>query len=437
MSRAELLTTELKRVDHVSPKQGIAKHRKMAQSPYLFYRGSAQIFYADLLSQTLPIPDALLEIPLTAIMGDCHTSNFGFLTEEGSHGDTVIFAPNDFDDACMGHAVWDLMRYLCSLQLVFVHCQSVENGLVIDSDYVPGKPLVSAAHVEQAMMAFLTQYTTMCGQAIQSTHHLYQAIESVNPDTKLYRYYRKALRRAAGGRDFHTKSALAKAVEQQNGVLRFKDNPQKFLRIDSALFDQLSLNFAPYMDDAILDIVSRQNAGTGSVNMERYYFLVGPNDKDQDDAFTRSHIVEVKQQRHAAPLHYFPMLHPVNQLNPAHLTAKCQRRMQRRADLLLDEVKWNNQHWLVRSRHHAKVGINPLDIGMGNKNVNGSFVEYAGYCGKALALAHCRSDRRSTAFEQAIVDLVPIYKDQLADSAIRYAQQVAKDCEWLKTEFSD
>ncbi|WP_420933035.1 DUF2252 family protein [Alteromonas sp. A081] len=39
-------------------------------------------------------------------------SNFGFLTEKGSHGDTVIFTSNDFDDACVGRAHWDIIRLL-------------------------------------------------------------------------------------------------------------------------------------------------------------------------------------------------------------------------------------------------------------------------------------------------------------------------------------
>ena len=121
------------------------------------------------------------------------------------------------------------------------------------------------------------------------------------------------------------------------------------------------------MDDDIVDITSRENAGTGSVNMRRFYFLVGPKKPHNAESFRYCHIVEVKQQRKAAPLFYFDNVCPVNRLNPAHLTARSQRRMQRRPDLLLDEVIWDNAHWLIRSRHHAKVGLDPHDIGMGNK----------------------------------------------------------------------
>lgn len=434
MDRERLLQTELKRVDQVSVDQGSVKHRKMAQSPFVFFRGSAQLFYADLHYQNIHLPNELFDVPLTAIMGDCHTSNFGFLTEEGSHGDTVIFSPNDFDDACMGHATWDLLRYLCSLQLTLVHCQGAAAGAIPEPDDISEKPIITGHHVEQAMTTFVSSYIEICRRAMGSTDHLYQAIESIDPSTKLYRFYRKALRRAAGGADFLTKSALAKATIKQGNKLKFREIKDKFQPLKRADYDELALAFAPYMDDNVLDIVQRHNAGTGSVNMARYYFLVGPTPPHNLSTFSRSHIVEVKQQRHAAPLHYFPLLHPVNQLNPAHLTARCQRRMQRRADFLLDEVMWNNQHWLIRSRHHAKVGIDPIDIGVGNKNVKGSFVDYAAYCGQALALAHCRSDRRSIEFEQAVCDIIPAYANDLFNAAMKYAKQVAKDAQWLKQQ---
>ncbi|WP_462163094.1 DUF2252 family protein [Pseudoalteromonas xiamenensis] len=117
MERSTWLKARLQFVDGKAPDQSIAKHLKMATSPFYFFRGSASVFYADIHSNHLSLPNELLSIPLTTIMGDCHVSNFGFISEEGAHGETLIFAPNDFDDACIGHAAWDLLRYLVSLPL--------------------------------------------------------------------------------------------------------------------------------------------------------------------------------------------------------------------------------------------------------------------------------------------------------------------------------
>ncbi|WP_458576336.1 DUF2252 family protein [Aliamphritea spongicola] len=50
----------------------------MAGNPFVFLRGAAQLFYADIQAGYLQLPEALYTLPKTRIMGDCHTSNFGF-----------------------------------------------------------------------------------------------------------------------------------------------------------------------------------------------------------------------------------------------------------------------------------------------------------------------------------------------------------------------
>lgn len=119
-TRRVQLRTELKRVDGCDPATSspCPKHVKMAASPMGFLRGSAQLFYADLALGYLKLPSGLVEsVPRTRILGNCHLGNFGFSTEEGSRLDRVIFAPDDYDDACVGLAVWDLARYLIDLFL--------------------------------------------------------------------------------------------------------------------------------------------------------------------------------------------------------------------------------------------------------------------------------------------------------------------------------
>ena len=436
MQRKDFIVSHIQKVDGSRAKSGFAKHQKMLRSPFVFYRGSAQLFYADIAENVLNVPKAFNDLPLVCVMGDCHASNFGFLTEEGSHGDTVIFAPNDFDDACVGHASWDLLRYLVSLLLAADHCQGVVQGRYSTDDEYSGKTAVTIANAMSAMSAFLDGYLAVCQQVYTDPSVVNQAMD-YEPEGKLAKPYRKACRRAAGGRDFGTKSALAKAVELQQGRFKFRHREVKFVKLDPAAYETLEQTFAPYMDDPILDIVGRANAGTGSVNMARYYFLVGPNLQHDMHSFERCHIVEVKQQRAAAPLSYFMDLCPVNRLNPAHLTARCQRKMQRRPDLLLDEVEWNESHWLIRSRHHAKVGLDPEDVGISKRSASQNFSDFARYCGMTLALAHCRSDRRSTTFEQSIVELIQAHQHDLMTEAQAYFEQVLKDfqlfSEWVSS----
>lgn len=425
--RQDWISNHIQHTDGCPPSPMVSKHIKMADNPFAFFRGSAQLFYADLQNETIMTPASLREIPLTCITGDCHLANFGFLTEEGSHGDHVIFAPNDFDDACVGFAHWDLMRYLVSVLLAAEYCQGVVAGRYRHEKNHTEKPAIDNALAREAMQQFLAVYIATCRELEQTPGLRQQAIDDIPSGSKLLKAYNKARRRAAGGEEFVTKSALAKAVFMDKDGLRFIRKTDKFTPLAPHFYKEVEHAFAPYMDDDIIDIVQRNNAGTGSVNMARFYFLVGPARPHDATSFSRCHIVEVKQQREAAPLFYFPGLSPVNRLNPAHLTARCQRRMQRRPDVLLDEAIWQEQHYLVRSRHHARVGIKPEDIGIGHKSVSGSFVDYAGMCGKALALAHARSERRSTRFEQAVGAILPDAGDTLVHAAQRYAELVLQD----------
>ena len=271
---------------------------------------------------------------------------------------------------------------------------------------------------------------------IDGAAHLGLALQHFDSPAVLKKGYDKAYKRASGGELFDSKSSLAKAISVGEMPPKFKSLPDKFQPISAELYQELEYTFSPYMDDAILDIVERVNAGTGSVNMHRYYFLIGPADYKGSEDLPLCHLVEVKQQREAAALHFNQALHPTNRLSPAHLTVMCQTRMQRRPDLVLDEAIWQGKHWLIRSRHHAKVGIDPEDIAIGKKNaLEGGFVDYAIACGKALALTHCRGDRRSVRFEHQVCDLLPQAISQIEEIAQTYAKQVAKDCRWLASHY--
>lgn len=432
-NRYQYINQQLTLVDGHAPTVKIAKHIKMATSPFVFYRGSSQLFYADIKSGVFAIPQGFNAVEHTTIMGDCHLSNFGFLTEEGSHGDNVIFAPNDFDDACVGPAIWDVSRFAVSLLLASDYGQQVVSGLLVSDDKFLGKVAASKEQSIVAIHAFFSSYIAGCEQSHLSSNFLSSALEGFEEQHILFKPYKKALKRSAGGEDFATKSRLAKAVDWSATRVTFKQDTEKFQPLKTEIYDEIADVFAPYVDDEILDITARIGSGTGSLNLSRFYLLVGPKDFNSETDLALCHIVEVKQQRKAAPLYHFNDLSAVNRLNPAHLTIQCQRRMQRSPDLVLDEVLWRDAYWLTRSRHHAKVGINPEDIVIGKRAVNkGGFTQYAKECGTALALAHCRGDRRSSRFEIHMAKVMNENIEALMKACLDYAEQVVADTQHLQ-----
>lgn len=429
IGRTALLQKELHRVDGVNPAERAAKHVKMAGNPFLFFRGSAQLFYADLASGLLQLPKALSTVPLTMVVGDCHMANFGFITEEGAFGRQVIFTPNDFDDACIGLAGWDLLRFCTSLVLCVQYCEGASKGLYSSERNISGKPVVHPDSVASAIERFLLSYAQTCEALIAHPDAYNHAVISDFPSGHiLAKRHQKALDRGFGGKDFLTKSSLGKAVDLTAETLRFRQRPSRYQRLSEQDYAQLLHVFEPFVDDNIVDIVARINAGTGSVNMQRYYLLVGPGPRAKAEDLALYHLVEVKQQRHAAPLYHFPDLSPVNRLDPAHLTVRCQQRMQRDPDLVLDEVVWRDAHWLLRSRHHARVGVDPEHIAIGKKACAGGFAAFAASCGSSLAMAHGRADRRSAHFEKSMLAVIPQVIPQLTQASQDYAQQVNADC---------
>ncbi len=429
--RIAYLASEMQFVDGIDPFQGVAveKHQKMAISPFHFFRGSAQIFYGDLASGILNLPaKSFKSVPLVRIQGDCHFSNFGFLTEETAVGDQVIWCPNDYDDAAVGHASWDLLRFSVSLFLATDYAGGLTKGYYYSDQGVfsPKSLFPSISETRKAAKAFLKSYARTCQALAKDVTKRDVPVRHFPKTHALYAGERKALERAAGGSKFATKSSLMKLAEIYRAKLRFKPDSEKLDYLDPALYGEIARVFRPYVDDEIQDIVRRVGAGTGSVNMDRFYLLVGPG-VHKEDFLHKNYIVEVKRQREAALIRHFPDISPVNQLNPAHLTIDCQRLMQRKPDVILDEVIWRDHHWLVRSRHHARYGYDPDQLICDHP---GDFLKsYAKACGKALARAHARSDRRSQDFENAMSEVLQDKKvlETFLDVSETYFEQTVSD----------
>lgn len=84
------------------------KYEKMAQSPFIFLRGTCHLFY-----DALPDAAALREAPLAWCCGDLHFENFGSYKGDDRQ---VYFDINDYDEAALAPATWDMVRLLTSIQ---------------------------------------------------------------------------------------------------------------------------------------------------------------------------------------------------------------------------------------------------------------------------------------------------------------------------------
>jgi uncharacterized protein (DUF2252 family) len=89
--------------------EGVAlKYREMCKSPFSFFRGTAHLFWQDLAAQK----SALSDSPPVWACGDLHLENFG--TFQGDNG-LSYFDLNDFDEAGLAPAIWEVSRFVTSL----------------------------------------------------------------------------------------------------------------------------------------------------------------------------------------------------------------------------------------------------------------------------------------------------------------------------------
>jgi uncharacterized protein (DUF2252 family) len=83
------------------------KYAGMRENPFRFLRGTCHLFYQDLAARP-----ALPASPPVWLCGDLHLENFGCYQADNG---LAYFDLNDFDEALLGPALWDLARVLVSL----------------------------------------------------------------------------------------------------------------------------------------------------------------------------------------------------------------------------------------------------------------------------------------------------------------------------------
>ena len=102
------------------------KYRAMRASAFAFLRGSNHLFY-----DRLPRSGIFRSMPLTWCCGDLHLENFGSFKGDNR---LAYFDINDFDEAALAPASWDLVRMLSSLRIAAddVTIRTSEAGTLLD-----------------------------------------------------------------------------------------------------------------------------------------------------------------------------------------------------------------------------------------------------------------------------------------------------------------
>jgi len=337
------------------PERLAMKYAKMAQSPFIFLRGACHLFY-----DALPDSPLFRDAPLAWCCGDLHFENFGSYKGDNR---LVYFDINDYDEAALAPATWDIVRLLTSIQCGADALRATRAETLAVSDscleayrsaLIVGKPL----WVELETSSGLVNALLTALQGRQRVAYL---------DKRTFRKGRRRSLKLDGVK------ALPASDAQKQTVTEF---------MDRFAATQPKPKFFEVLD------VGRRIAGTGSLGLERFVVLV--EGKGSPDG---NYLIDIKE---AEPSALVPHLARLGIRQPAWAddavrVVTIQKRMQAVDHAFLHPVKLAGRPCILK-------GLQPSEdrvaIGEWGKKLD-RLKEVVGAMGRVLAWDQLRACGRS------------------------------------------
>lgn len=217
------------------------KYRLLADNPFAFLRGTCHLFYQD-----FPANARFNQAPSAWICGDLHLENFG--TYKGDNR-LSYFDLNDFDEAVLAPASWDLSRFLVSV--------------LVAADTLKVRPAEAVALCH----CFLDAYANNLAEGKS------RWVERATADGMVRDLLRDLRLR-------ERPAFLDRRTDIRKGRRKLRLDGVKALPVNDAERDKVTQLMAAYAETQrapeffrVLD-VARRIAGTGSLGLERYAILV-------------------------------------------------------------------------------------------------------------------------------------------------------------------
>ncbi|MBP0616439.1 DUF2252 domain-containing protein [Jiella mangrovi] len=387
--RSTLREDHAQRIEQRS-QAALEKFDKLADDFFKFFRGTALLFYRDMVGQDADMPSVMA-------LGDVHPENFGVMPDE--HG-APIFGVNDFDETIYAPFTWDLKRgavgfwigareegglkrkkrrkivrkfvkgYLEAMDGYAEHATEKNDGYRMDNSPKVIQRLFEEAWEERQEWLW-DDYLKGSGRGFRASDEL-QPISSEIPK------FQKAI------------DDLAKA----NGI----DAPERAGELK------------------VKDVCMRHGQGTASLGLPRYYVLIEGPSKDATDDL----IIEFKSARRSA----LDGLAPPSDFNAgdkADRIAHGQSVQLAHGDIFYGAVEIDGESFMSRERAPFRDDIDLDELSYG------TWKEYAEVCGAALAQAHALSDDLGQVdydVEPSIIAAASPRKLFIAD-IVRFAEEAA------------
>jgi len=372
------------------------RHRRMAESPWNYYRGAAAVMAADLGSR----PHSGIEVQLC---GDAHVLNFGlWATPERN----LAFDLRDFDETLPGPFEWDLQRLTTSLVVA-----GRESGI---------RARRTRAAVEAAVVAYRDRMRRYAGrpelEVWYDGMHLDGLLGSFEPADR----GRVSVHIEKKRRHRTHEGAYVRLTEVAHGRPRITEDPP----IRTTVADEEQLELVDHLlagyrrtlqeDRRTLfdrfteaDVV-RQVVGVGSVGM-RVYLVLLEGRSGSDPLFL--------QCKQAGPSVYEAQTRPSDHGNHGARVVAGKRLVQSATDIFVGWSSFRGHDYYVRQFRDMKI-IPTIEL------IGPRLAEFAGACGESLARAHAKSGDpvaidaylgKGDGFTEAMVAFAGRYAEQNAD----------------------
>ncbi len=347
------------------PEAWRVKFRKMAGSPFAFYRGSAVLFYSDLADEQDPFHNE--KTSRVWIQGDLHAENFGtYMNSEG----VFVFDVNDYDEAYVAPFTWDLKRLVASLNSI-----GYEKALSDDE-------------IRHIVAALARSYVNQVARFAETQGKTDFSLTLDNTTGKVLELLQKTC--------LNTRIALLDSFTAIENYKRRFIHSKKARPVDESTLPKIIEAFHAYLDTIppskrldnldykIKDVISIQALGIGSAGRVTYDLLL----EGRTQALENDIIIYMKPAIPAAPSvaiadpeikNYF--------LHDAHRTVISQRALQAHADPWLGYTTLNDVGHLVDEASPYKEDLEWEAIDKFE-----DILEVVGYLGQATAKIHCVSD---------------------------------------------
>jgi uncharacterized protein (DUF2252 family) len=349
---------------------------RMLTNPFSFYRGSAAVMAADLAAS----PSSGIEV---MCCGDAHVSNFGMYAAPHR---SIVFDLNDFDEAAVAPAEWDVKRLITSAILGGRH-----------ADY-PAKAIRRT--VEQALVGYQTSLETML-EEMDVLDRYYLRVEPEHYAGEVSKGLLGVIQETTSRARTRTSARVFKQITEigPGGIPRLRESPPVLQHVDEEVEGPLIESIEEYLAAVPADIalllshfritdIALRVVGVGSVGTRCYLvILVGPNGTPM--------IMQIKEATRSVLDEYGGWRQPdaltsaVAAKGQGVRVVDGQRILQAMSDVFLGTTRKDGRDYYVRQFHDMKGTIDTESMSAS------TFGEYVVACARLLARAHAQSANAS------------------------------------------